>query len=60
MFSVQERSAGVVALLNECDQVKRPYLTKPLISPDTLGDLPQPEAAICGESNMSIPASSVG
>jgi bis(5'-nucleosidyl)-tetraphosphatase len=26
MFSVQERSAGVVAFLNECDPVNRPYL----------------------------------
>jgi enolase len=25
MFSVQERSAGVVAFLNECDPVNRPY-----------------------------------
>jgi bis(5'-nucleosidyl)-tetraphosphatase len=26
MFSVQERSAGVVAFQNECDPVNRPYL----------------------------------
>jgi hypothetical protein len=25
MFSVQERSAGVVGFLNECDPVNRPY-----------------------------------